>query len=58
MLVAMTTPANESALCSRYSGGLHTLIRTMLEVDCLQRPFIETVLDQVTALLAAANHKV
>lgn len=43
---------------SPYSGGLHTLIRTMLEVDCLQRPFIETVLDQVTALLAAANHKV
>lgn len=43
---------------SPYSGGLHGLIRSMLEVDCLQRPFIESVLEQVTALSASANHRV
>uniref|UniRef100_A0A131YA88 non-specific serine/threonine protein kinase n=1 Tax=Ixodes ricinus TaxID=34613 RepID=A0A131YA88_IXORI len=43
---------------SPYSGGVHALIRTMLEVDCLQRPFIESVLEQVASLTASAQHRV
>lgn len=43
---------------SPYSGGVHALIRAMLEVDCLQRPFIESVLEQVASLTAFAQHRV
>lgn len=43
---------------SPYSGGVHSLIRTMLEVDCLQRPFIESVLEQVSNLTAYAQNRV
>lgn len=41
---------------SPYSSGLHGLIKNMLEVDALQRPFIDGVILQVDALLPVAEN--
>lgn len=40
---------------SPYSSGLHGLIRCLLEVDALQRPFIDGVILQIDALLPIAQ---
>lgn len=34
-----------------YSNGMHNLIRSMVEVSALQRPFIDGVLFQIDSLL-------
>lgn len=41
-----------------YSGGLHNLVRSMLEVNVLQRPFIDGVLLQIDSLLAVHEDKI
>lgn len=41
-----------------YSGALHGLIRSMLEVNTLQRPFIDGVIMQLDAVQEALQHQV
>ncbi|GIY08848.1 hypothetical protein CDAR_169271 [Caerostris darwini] len=41
-----------------YSNGMHNLIRSMLEVSALQRPFIDGVLFQVDSLLPTVQNAV
>ncbi|KAF8796272.1 Serine/threonine-protein kinase 16 like protein [Argiope bruennichi] len=41
-----------------YSNGMHNLIRSMLEVSALQRPFIDGVLFQIDSLLPAIQNAV
>ncbi|XP_042898757.1 serine/threonine-protein kinase 16 [Parasteatoda tepidariorum] len=40
---------------SQYSSGIHNLIRTMLEVSALQRPFIDGVLLQIDSISPTAQ---
>ncbi|XP_064455313.1 serine/threonine-protein kinase 16-like [Ornithodoros turicata] len=42
---------------SPYSGGVHGIIRMMLEVDSLQRPFIETIIQSVKDVASRAENK-
>lgn len=42
---------------SPYSGGVHSIIRMMLEVDSLQRPFIETVIQSVSEVAVKAENR-
>ncbi|XP_054713558.1 serine/threonine-protein kinase 16-like [Uloborus diversus] len=43
---------------SPYSSGMHNLIKSMLEVSALQRPFIDGVLLQIDSLLPVIQNKV
>lgn len=47
-----------SLLFDRYSSGMHNLIKSMLEVSALQRPFIDGVLFQIDSLLPVVQDRV